>query len=80
MNKKKVFVVPCAIFVILFLSALPFHYQVTEKIVEKQNMDQDVRGLFLGDDQIGDRRFRPREYIQVESRKKGDTEALPLNE
>ncbi|ADU29828.1 hypothetical protein [Evansella cellulosilytica] len=67
MKKNKVFVISCAIFLILLLLAIPFHIDSTKQILDHQH-NEEFRGFHMGEDE-DTRRFQPRQYIKVNKQK-----------
>ncbi|MDG5786509.1 hypothetical protein QA612_03330 [Evansella sp. AB-P1] len=63
MKKKFSYTVSMFIFLLMVLMALPFHQDSTNRIIERQNVNQEIGGFFLTEDQKREKRFKPREYI-----------------
>jgi hypothetical protein len=68
MKNKTKYVILSSIFLVIFAGGAASHVIVTKEIVERQTVEEDVRGAGAQTLTEG-RRFQPRQYIKVISDK-----------
>ncbi|UTR09321.1 hypothetical protein MM300_15625 [Evansella sp. LMS18] len=66
MKNNKTYTVSAAVFVVLLLSAVPFHISANNQIIERQTSEENIESFFIGGRPLEDLKFQPREYIQVD--------------